>query len=57
MLADCLRSVKGNLQDLNFETFVVDNGSTDGSARMVGEDFPEVTLIANQRNEGFRKSQ
>lgn len=35
------------------EVFVVDNGSTDNSAQMVKEHFPEVELIANNENKGF----
>jgi GT2 family glycosyltransferase len=35
------------------EVFVVDNASTDGSAALVRDCFPEVTLIANRRNVGF----
>lgn len=34
------------------EVIVVDNGSTDGSVEMVRRDFPDVHLIALDRNEG-----
>ena len=34
---------------------MVDNGSKDGVAGMLGEEFPEVHLIKNQVNEGFTK--
>jgi len=56
MLAHCLRSVKDNLQDLQIETLVVDNGSTDGSTGMLRKDFPEVFLIENRENAGFAKA-
>jgi GT2 family glycosyltransferase len=32
---------------------VVDNGSTDGSQQMVREQFPDVHLVANTKNEGY----
>ncbi len=35
------------------EVVVVDNASTDGSAAMVAQDFPEVKLVRNDRNSGF----
>jgi GT2 family glycosyltransferase len=35
------------------ETFVVDNASTDGSARMITESYPWVHLIVNEQNVGF----
>jgi len=36
-----------------FEVFVVDNGSEDGSARLVRERFPQVHLITNDWDAGF----
>ena len=36
-----------------FEVFVVDNGSHDGSARLVREQFPQVHLITNDWDAGF----
>jgi N-acetylglucosaminyl-diphospho-decaprenol L-rhamnosyltransferase len=39
--------------DGELEIIVVDNGSEDGSAKMVRENFPNVRLIANKDNRGF----
>lgn len=36
-----------------FEVFVVDNGSADGTTRMVRTEFPQVRLIVNDYNAGF----
>ena len=42
--------------DFLFEIFVIDNGSKDGSAKMVREEFPSVHLIQNDYNAGFGKA-
>jgi GT2 family glycosyltransferase len=52
LLGACLRSVYAS-RGVDFEVFVVDNGSHDGSADMVLRDFPAVHLIRNADNRGF----
>jgi len=52
-LKDCLNSVYQQTQDIEFEIIVVDNGSTDGSAVKVKEEFGHVCLIENHENRGF----
>lgn len=49
---ECLRSLS-HLDYPNYEVVVVDNGSTDGSARVIHERFPDVTVIENEENLGF----
>ena len=51
-LAACLGAL-GAQTDLDFETIVVDNGSTDGSQGMVRERFAHVTLVELPQNVGF----
>ena len=53
LLAECLASVADTAENLDVETVVVDNGSSDGSPDMVRERFPRVRLIANRANLGF----
>jgi len=53
LLRQCLEAVYGTLRGLDFDVWVVDNASTDGSARMVRDDFPQVRLIENAENLGF----
>ena len=55
-LEQALRSVERASAGLAVETFVVDNGSADGSAEMVRARFPDVRLIANEENVGFAKA-
>lgn len=53
LLAQCIESIYDTVSDLDFETIVVDNASTDGSVEMVRRDFPQVQIIANAENVGF----
>jgi GT2 family glycosyltransferase len=48
----CLRSVFAETH-IPFEVIVVDNNSGDGSAEAIATGFPNVVLLAEQRNHGF----
>jgi hypothetical protein len=52
MLSQCLKALM--MQTFSdFETILVDNGSTDGSVDLVKEHFPSVQVIVNDKNKGF----
>ena len=53
LLKQCVQAAQDNLQGLSYEIIVVDNASSDGSAGMIREEFPEVSLIENNENLGF----
>jgi GT2 family glycosyltransferase len=53
LLRDCLRSLYENTLQLEFEVIVVDNGSKDGLAGMLRQEFPQVQLIENTTNAGY----
>ncbi len=49
----CLRSLEEERVDLAMDVVIVDNASLDGTAEMVAERYPWVTLIQNAENVGF----
>jgi hypothetical protein len=53
LLLRCLESIFAFPPEGEFEVFVVDNASSDGSVDMVRQQFPQVELIANRENLGF----
>jgi GT2 family glycosyltransferase len=53
LLRDCLRSIFASQGMSDFEVFVVDNCSSDGSVEMVRREFPHVQVIASAVNGGF----
>ena len=55
-LEQCLQSIFERTKGIEYEVFVVDNASTDGSAQMVKEKFTQVKLIENKENLGFAKA-
>lgn len=48
----CLSSLKRQSFE-DFETILVDNGSTDGSLGLIARDFPEVGVVSLDENLGF----
>lgn len=56
LLEKCLNSLYTYPPGASFETWVVDNASSDGSANMVQEKFPEIKLIENPSNLGFARA-
>lgn len=56
LLYQCLESVYQMIHNLEFEVYVVDNGSTDGTEVMIKTRFPQVIFMKNQMNLGFSKA-
>jgi hypothetical protein len=55
-LLECISSVFEQTSEVDFEIFVVDNNSTDGSVNEVKARFPRIKIIENQNNLGFPKA-
>jgi GT2 family glycosyltransferase len=56
LLQDCIESIYEISGKINYEIFVVDNASSDGSADMVKSSFEKVILIENDSNMGFARA-
>ena len=48
-------SILADLRGLSAEVIAVDNASTDGTAEMIAERYPEVELIRSPTNLGFAR--
>ena len=53
LLRRCLHSIDAATSTLQVEIIVVDSASSDDSAAMVEEEFPQVQLFTNSENVGF----
>jgi GT2 family glycosyltransferase len=53
LLARCLTSIREAGYRQPYEVLVIDNASSDGSAEMVAERFPDVRVVRNEANLGF----
>jgi GT2 family glycosyltransferase len=56
MLRDLLQSIRQTRGQLQLQTIVIDNASSDESMQMVRGEFPEVEVVSNEENEGFARA-
>ncbi|HVN66833.1 MAG TPA: glycosyltransferase family 2 protein, partial [Candidatus Sulfotelmatobacter sp.] len=56
LLGPCLNSIKDSTHRASYEIIFVDNGSTDGSLRLIKTKFPQVKIIENKANLGFSRA-
>ena len=50
LLRNCIASIYQNTKEISFEIICIDDNSTDGSADMVANTFPDVILVRNKVN-------
>jgi GT2 family glycosyltransferase len=48
-----IKSVRSGCQNISYEQFIVDNGSTDGTPGLIANEFPDIKIIRNAGNMGF----
>jgi len=53
LLRDCLNSIFKSHGDFTFQIYVIDNNSSDNSAELVRDSFPQVRLIESRENHGY----
>lgn len=53
LLPSCIGSIYRTVDRSRFEIIISDNGSTDGSDRLIRGQWPDITLIENGKNLGF----
>ena len=56
LLKNCIASIQHFTQGVDYEVIVVDDCSQDRSVEILRAEFPAVTVIVNQRNYGFAKT-
>ena len=54
-LHECLRSIYEHTRQISYEIVVVDNGSRDGTAELVRDNFQSVVYVENPGNAGFSR--
>lgn len=52
----CLESLSTDINELSHHIVVVDNASTDQTADLIQNQFPDVTMLKNSQNEGFARA-
>lgn len=50
---NAINSVKEKTEDIEYEIFVVDNASNDGSIEAIEQQFPNINIIKSDKNGGF----
>jgi len=55
-LKQALNSIVNACISIDYELFIVDNASADGSLEMIENDFPQAHLIANSTDQGLAKA-
>jgi len=56
LLLKCVNSIVNNMLHHKYEIILVDNNSSDHSVRLIKNNFPDITVIANRENVGFAKA-
>ncbi len=53
LLLPCLESLFASTHEISLEVYLVDNASKDNTSEVVSQQFPQVTILRNERRLGF----
>lgn len=53
---DCIKSIQEKTEGLDYDIWVVDNASNDGSTDMIKNEFKDINLIESKENLGFGRA-
>lgn len=53
---ECLKSLRMNLKDLEYEIIVADNASEDGSVAAIKQSYPDVKVLSLTENAGYARA-
>ena len=56
LVRNCIESIYRHTEGISFEIICIDGNSPDGSADVIAEEFPNVVLVRNSRNESYGRS-
>lgn len=56
LLKNCIYSILNCSVEIQYEIIIIDNASTDGSQKIITEEFPQIKFILNIENVGFGKA-
>ena len=56
LISDCIKSIFAVTKGVAFEIIVVDNASSDNTVTSLRKQYPQITVIAQNTNDGFSKA-
>ena len=56
LLKDCIRAIKKDIQDIDYQIIVVDSQSTEENQKMIRDVFPEALFLSSKKNIGFSRA-
>tara|TARA_B100001105_G_scaffold78927_1_gene62514 strand:+ start:434 stop:1333 length:900 start_codon:yes stop_codon:yes gene_type:complete len=52
-ILECLNSIYKNIEEIDYEIIIIDNASTDNTIKIIKDNFSDIIIVENEKNEGF----